>query len=57
MKKYKEIKQLGKGAFGSVVLYEDTETNETYAIKKISVQEKGEDQIKKMLKASNITIK
>ena len=35
MEKYKEIKKLGDGAFGTVSKYQNIETNEIVAIKKM----------------------
>ena len=54
MEKYKEIEVLGRGAFGVVYLCQQKETNESYAIKRISVEGKTEEEIKKLKKEATI---
>ena len=48
MKKYKKIKELGRGAFGFVCLYENTESGRLSAIKEISVKGAKEEEIENL---------
>ena len=51
-KKYKEIKELGSGGYGKVILV--SQGNEYYALKKIDIREKSEEYINNCYNEINI---
>ena len=48
MENYRKLREIGKGSFGCVNLYEKKDTNEFYAIKEVPIKGKNKKDIKRI---------